>query len=55
MKNIIIKEANNGQLVKVDGFIKAKGEYVYKATELLQLVEFIGELLIGRKVEVREK
>lgn len=55
MKEIKIKETNNGQIVKVEGFIKAKGEYVYKATELLSMLEFLGELILGRKIEVREK
>jgi hypothetical protein len=55
MKKIEIKETKNGQLVQVSGFIKAEGQYVFKATELLQMLEFVGELVVGRKVEVREK
>ncbi len=55
MKTIKIKETKNGELVDVSGFIKAEGQYVFKATELLTMLEFVGELLVGRKVEVREK
>ncbi len=55
MKSIKIKETKNGQLIEIGGFIKAEGQYVFKATELLQMLEFVGELLVGRKVEVREK
>ncbi len=55
MKTIRIEETKNGQLIRVNGFIKAEGPYVFKATELLQMLEFIGELVVGRKVEVREK
>jgi len=55
MKTITIKETNNGQIIDVEGFIKAKGQYVYKATELLHMLEVIGELIIGRKIEVKEK
>ncbi len=55
MKKIEIKETNNGQIVQVSGYIKSQGQYVFKSTELLTMLEFIGELVVGRKVEVREK
>lgn len=55
MKTISIKETKNGQLLQVSGFIKAEGQYVFKATEVMAMLEFIGELVVGRKVEVKEK
>ncbi len=55
IKALEIVETKNGYTVDASGYIKVGGRYVFKATELLQMLEFIGELVVGRKVEVREK
>ena len=54
-KSIEIEETKNGYTVDVSGYIKVGGRYVYKSTEQLSLIEFIGELINGRKVSVTEK
>lgn len=55
MKKITVYFKENGYLLVIDGAIKNSGEYVYKATEEFQLVERIGELLTGRKMEAKER
>lgn len=50
MKHVIIKETNNGFLVNVH-----TTQYVFKSTEILGMLEFIGNIINGRKVEVKEK
>lgn len=52
MKSIIVKATNNGWLVIVNGFMKANGPYVYKSTEVLTMLEFLGELTAESKVKV---
>lgn len=54
-KRITVEEKKNGWEVRLDGFIKAGGEYVYKATETIQLLEFIGEHIQNGKVRVEAK
>lgn len=54
-QRILIEEKKNGWTVKVDGFIKISGEYVYKATETIQLIEFIGEHIQNGKIKVDVK
>ncbi len=55
MKTIEIEETKNGYTVDVSGFIKSGGRYVFKATEHLAMLEFVGELINSRKVVVTEK
>lgn len=55
MKKIDIEETKNGYTVDVSGFIKSGGRYVFKSTDYLTMVEFVGELVTGRKVSVIEK
>ncbi len=50
MKEFKIKEANNGFQVYVDHC-----PYVFKSTEILVMLEFIGNIINGRKVEVKER
>ena len=55
MKKIEIVEQKNGYLVTVHGCIRVDGPYVYKATELLQMLAFIGDLIIDAKVTVERR
>lgn len=48
-KKIYIEEKKNGYLVRVDGFTRVGGDYVYKATELEAMIEMIAEQITGRK------
>lgn len=54
MKDIHISFKQNGYLVTVRGLLKNNGEYVYKATEELRLLETLGLALLDKKVEVKE-
>lgn len=54
-KKIHIEEKKNGYVVYVEGCAKVGGEYVYKATELLTMLEFIGEQIYGTKVRVERR
>ncbi len=55
MKKIELAETKNGYTVDVSGYIKVGGRYVFKATEQIAMLEFIGELVNGRKVAVTER
>ncbi len=54
-KGIEIIETKNGYTVDVSGYIKVGGRYVFKSTEQLAMIEFIGELVNGRKIAVTER
>lgn len=47
-----IRTTSNGYLVQLDG--DTSSEYVFKATELFEMLEFIGKHLFGRKIKVTE-
>jgi len=55
IKTIVITEKKNGMAADFTGFIRVSGEYVFKATEFIQMLEYIGEHILGKKVEVKEK
>lgn len=55
MKRILIEEQQNGWLVRMEGFSKVQGGYVYNGTEILRMIEIIGENVNGRKVYVEER
>ncbi len=55
MKTITLAEKKNGYSVEIQGFIRKNGEYVYKATELVKLMEDVGELLLDSKIAVTLK
>lgn len=55
MKNIEIKFKQNGYMVNFVGFLKNNGERVYKFTEEFKLLEDIGQAIVDKKVEVKEK
>ncbi len=49
-KEIKIQEVSNGYYVTVD-----QREYVFRAVDILQMLEFVGRELYGKKVQVIEK
>ena len=49
------KSTQNGYIVMVEGTIKHNGEFVFKNTEELQMLEFIGEVMLDRKMSVKFK
>jgi hypothetical protein len=55
MKKIVIEEKKNGWSVKAEGFIRINGEYVFKATEILGMLEFVGEHINERKIKIEER
>lgn len=55
MKSIVVKATNNGWLVIVNGFMKDNGPYVFKSTEVLAMMEFIGEHCAEAKVRVERR
>lgn len=55
MKRILIEETKNGYIVRVQGFMKVDGPYVYKATEYIEMLEFIGEQIYGGKMKVERR
>lgn len=50
MKIIEIKETHNGYIVLLD-----RSPYVFKSTEILVMLEFVGKFVNERKVEVKER
>lgn len=54
-KFVDIKFKKNGYVVTYVGFLKNNGEVVYKFNEEIKLVEELGQMLIEKKIEAREK
>jgi hypothetical protein len=54
MLEIKVVEQTNGYTVNVQGSIKCNGVYVFKATEIIQLLEFVGGIVDGKRVQVIE-
>jgi len=52
---VVIEQKKNGYVVTMNGFIKVSGEYVFKATEIITMLEFVGSAVEGAKVEVVRK
>lgn len=55
MRHIDIQFKDNGYVATFRDFAKDNGEFVYKATEELRLVEDIGRALLGKKIEAKER
>lgn len=51
--DIKIEDKNNGYLVRLFDGTPAK-EYVFKATDIFEMLEFVGKYVYGRKVKVTE-
>jgi len=54
-KHIDVKFKKNGYVVSYTGFSKNNGEVVYKLNEELKLLEDLGEVLLGKKVQAVER
>ena len=55
MKRIMVRDTKNGWVVRVEGFLRANGDYVFKATEMHEMIAFIGEAVCDYKVKVEER
>lgn len=52
---IIVTTAANGFIVRADKTIKKNGTYIFRSIDILKLIEFIGEVILDKKVEVKER
>lgn len=50
---INIAEKSNGYEVNIKNSIRYNGEYVYRAIDILPMLEVLGEAVLDKKVEVR--
>lgn len=50
---INIYEKSNGYEVNIKNSIRYNGEYVYRAIDILPMLEVLGEAVLDKKVEVR--
>ena len=48
-------DTQNGYVIKVEGGIKRNGIYVFRQIDTLKMLEFIGEVVLDKRVEVKEK
>lgn len=55
MKEVHVTEKKDGYLYSIKGTTKLDGEYVKKNTEEFQMLERIGEAVMGYKVKVERK
>lgn len=50
-----IESTTNGYIVQIVDTIKNNGTYVYRGVDILQMLEFIGEAVLTKKVTVTER
>jgi len=50
-----IMDGQNGYIVKVIGGVKREGFYIFRLIDVIKMIEFIGEVLIDKRIEVTEK
>lgn len=55
MIEIKINERANGYSVEISGGIKYNGVYVFRSVDILTMLTFIGNLILGRKVRIEEE
>lgn len=55
MRHVELQFKNDGYVLIVKGFVRHNGEFVFKATEELRLVERLAEVLMEKRVEIVEK
>lgn len=55
MKTFEIKQVHNGYIVTIEGAIKGSGIRVFKNTEEHIMLEFIGEIVLDKKVSVKDR
>lgn len=53
--HIEIDTVNNGLVYEIGGSIKHNGEFICKATEEFDMLERIGEALLGFKIKVERR
>ena len=51
---IEVTDVQNGYVIYVKDGIKRNGTYVFRNVDVLKMLEFIGEVVLDRKVEVKE-
>lgn len=49
---INLRTNQNGYVVEIEGSIKHNGEFVYRNTDEILMLEFIAELLLDKKMRV---
>lgn len=52
---IEISEAANGYVIHASDTIKKNGLYVFRSVDILSMIEFIGEVVLDKKIKVTEK
>jgi len=52
---IKIETTANGYVITTAETIKKNGVYVFRSIDVVNALEFIGEVLLDRKIEVKEK
>jgi hypothetical protein len=52
---IEISEAANGYVVRASDTIKKNGSYIFRSVDILTMIEFIGEIVLDKKISVTEK
>lgn len=55
MDKITIDKKKNGYLFSIEGTVKNDGEYICKNTEEFDMLERIGEAIMGYKIVVERK
>ncbi len=52
---LIHTTTDHGYLVTVKDSIRFNGEHVFKATEIIGMIEFVGKVILDRKIKVEER
>lgn len=52
---ILIEDTQNGYIIKIADGIKRNGVYIWRSIDVLKMLEFVGEVVLDRKVEVTER
>jgi len=50
-----VKDTNNGFIVEVEDSLRKAGLYIFKNTEIIAMLEFIGNIINDKKVKVEER
>jgi hypothetical protein len=50
-----IADVQNGYIIFVKDGIKRNGTYIFRNVDVLKMLEFIGEVVLDRKVGVEER
>lgn len=52
---ITIEEVDNGYVIRADGTVKKNGFYIWRSVDILPMLEFIGEVILDKKVKVERR